>query len=111
MYTIGVLLFPAYKQWPNLATRLKWAGLPTMATALIAGSFANKVSHLVLSQGVLYAIGGSIVYYPTLAFLDEWFIQRKGLAYGIMWVRTTISTYRKGAPSDTPKGRYWHSRT
>jgi MFS family permease len=88
MYTIGVILFPAYKQWPKLATRSKWAGLPIMATALIAGSFANKVSHLVLTQGVLYAIGGSVIYYPTLMFLDEWFIQRKGLAYGIMWAGT-----------------------
>jgi MFS family permease len=88
MYTIGVLLFPAYKKWPSLATNSKWAGLPIMATALIAGSFANKVSHLVLTQGVMYAIGGSIIYYPTLVFLDEWFIQRKGLAYGIMWAGT-----------------------
>jgi MFS family permease len=88
MYTIGILLFPAYKKWPNLATRSKWGGLPLMATALIAGSFANKVSHLVLTQGVLYAIGGSVIYYPTLVFLDEWFIKRKGLAYGIMWAGT-----------------------
>ena len=87
-YTIGVLLFPAYKQWPRLATNSKWAGLPVMAAALIAGSFANTVSHLVLTQGVLYAIGGSIIYYPSLVYLDEWFIRRKGLAYGIMWAGT-----------------------
>ena len=88
MYAIGLLLLPAYKQWPGLATKSKWAGLPLMAAALIAGSFANTVSHLVLTQGVLYAIGGSIIYFPTLVFIDEWFIQRKGLAYGIMWAGT-----------------------
>jgi hypothetical protein len=86
MYMIGVLLFPAYKRWPNLANRSKWAGLPIMAIAMIAASFASKVKHLILTQGTLYAIGGSIVYYPTLVFLDEWFIVRKGLAFGVMWV-------------------------
>jgi hypothetical protein len=86
MYMIGLLLFPAYKKWPRLANLSKWAGLPIMAMALIAGSFANKVSHLILTQGALYAIGGSVVYYPTLVFLDEWFIRRKGFAFGVVWV-------------------------
>ena len=88
MYMIGVLLFPAYKKWPRLANDSKWAGLPLMAVALIAGSFAKDVKHLILTQGALYAIGGSIVYYPTLVFLDEWFIRRKGFAFGVMWAGT-----------------------
>jgi len=88
MYSAGLVLFPAYKQYPRLANYLKWAGLPLMATGLVAGSFAQTVSHLIATQGVIYAIGGSIVYYPTLVWLDEWFIQKKGLAYGIMWAGT-----------------------
>ncbi|KAI4248780.1 MAG: hypothetical protein L6R40_000791 [Gallowayella cf. fulva] len=36
-----------------------------------------------LTQGVLYAIGGSMLYWPTLIYLGEWFIKRKGLALGI----------------------------
>lgn len=87
MYLAGLLLFPAYKQWPRLATTSKWMGLPLMAVGLIAASFAQTVKQLVLTQGAIYAFGGCIVYYPTLLFIDEWFIQRKGLAYGIMWAR------------------------
>ncbi|KAI9741507.1 MAG: hypothetical protein M1818_004313 [Claussenomyces sp. TS43310] len=85
MYMVGLILFPAYKKWPRLANTSKWLGLPLMATGLIAASFVNTVDHLVLTQGAIYAIGGCIVYYPTLLFIDEWFIRRKGLAYGIMW--------------------------
>ncbi|KAL3425890.1 major facilitator superfamily transporter [Phlyctema vagabunda] len=91
MYFIGLLLFPAYQKWPHLANRSKWAGLPFIAIALIAGSFATKVSHLIMSQGVLYAIGGSLVYCPTLVFLDEWFIRRKGLAFGVMWAGSGVA--------------------
>jgi hypothetical protein len=86
MYMSGLILFPAYKKWPKLAERSKWFGLPLMAAALIGASFANNVTHLILTQGVLFALGGSIVYCPALAFVDGWFIERKGLAFGIMWV-------------------------
>jgi len=86
MYMIGMLFFPAYKKWPWLANVSKWAGVPLMAASLVAGSFATKVSHLIITQGALYAIGGSIVYCPALTFVDEWFVHRKGLAFGVMWV-------------------------
>jgi hypothetical protein len=85
MYMSGLLLFPAYKKWPRLPNTSKWAGLPLMAAGLIAASFANSVNHLILTQGVIYAIGGSIIYNPTCLLMDEWFIQRKGFAYGVLW--------------------------
>lgn len=93
MYMAGLLLFPAYKTWPKLADRSKWVGLPLMATALIAASFANNVNHLLLTQGVLFALGGSVVYYPALVFVDGWFIERKGLAFGIMWVSQSFLSF------------------
>jgi MFS family permease len=88
MYMAGLALFPAYIIYPRPANTLKWAGLPIMAASLIAASFCSTVPQLIATQGVIYAIGGSIVYYPTLVWLDEWFIQRKGFAYGIMWAGT-----------------------
>jgi hypothetical protein len=88
MYMAGLALFPAYKIYPKLAKILKWASLPIMAAGLVAGSFANTITQLIATQGVIYGIGGSIVYYPTLVWLDEWFVQKKGLAYGIMWAGT-----------------------
>ncbi len=85
MYMIGLVIFPAYKQWPRLASISKWAGMPIMAAGLIGASFAQSVNQLIVTQGAVYAMGGCIIYYPTLMYIDEWFIQRKGLAYGIMW--------------------------
>jgi hypothetical protein len=86
MYIIGLVLFPIYKKWPRLRNLSPYAGLPIMAVAVASASFANKVWHLILTQGVLYGLGGSIIYYPTILFVDEWFIRRKGFAFGIMWV-------------------------
>jgi hypothetical protein len=86
MYMSGLLLFPAYKNWPRLARTSQWAGMPLIAAALVSASFANKVNYLILTQGAMYGIGASIIYCPTILFVDEWFIRRKGLAYGVLWV-------------------------
>jgi hypothetical protein len=86
MYMAGLLLFPAYKKWPYLANTSKWVGMPLMSAGLIAASFANDVNTLIITQGAIYAIGGSITYFPAILFVDEWFIQRKGLAFGVLWV-------------------------
>lgn len=90
MYMSGLFLFPAYKKWPRLAQTSQWAGMPLMAAGLTAASFADKVNHLILTQGVLYGVGASVIYCPTLLFIDEWFIERKGLAYGVLWVRSPL---------------------
>lgn len=63
-----------------------------MCTSLAISSFATKIWHLMLFQGVLYSIGGGIAYSPMILFVNEWFIRRKGIAFGIMWVSTLNST-------------------
>ncbi|KAL9583778.1 MAG: hypothetical protein Q9212_002516 [Teloschistes hypoglaucus] len=91
MYLSCPILFAAFKRWPTIRRSFTLVGLVINATAIIAASFATKVSHLILTQGILYAIGGVMVYCPTIVFLDEWFIRRKGLAFGMMWAGTGVS--------------------
>jgi MFS family permease len=52
--------------------------------ALLASSFATKLWHLLLTQGFLYGVGCVIFYYSVLSMLNEWFVRRRGLAYGLM---------------------------
>lgn len=59
--------------------------LPLLSLSLIASSYARTVSHLILTQGLLYALSGCYLYYPIFLWVDEWFVRRKALAYGIMW--------------------------
>ena len=62
------------------------AGVVTMAAALAISSFATSVAHLIITQGVLYGLGGSVSYSTCLLLQDQWFEKRKGLAFGIMLV-------------------------
>ncbi|KAI0102072.1 major facilitator superfamily domain-containing protein [Nemania sp. FL0031] len=66
-------------------------GLVIMSLALALSSFATTTTHLILSQGVFYGIGGGITYCPCIVYLGEWFVNRKGLAYGIMWSGTGLA--------------------
>lgn len=78
-------IFALLHRFPNHRRYFTVAGQIITVIALIGASFASKVWHLILTQGVLYAVGGSLLYFPTVAFLDEWFIKRKGFAFGVMW--------------------------
>ncbi|KAI4244307.1 MAG: hypothetical protein L6R40_003033 [Gallowayella cf. fulva] len=91
MYLSCPILFAVFKRWPHIRRSSTMTGLAINTAAIVAASFATQVSHLILTQGVLYAIGGVMIYCPTIVFLDEWFVRRKGLAFGMMWAGTGVS--------------------
>jgi hypothetical protein len=76
----SLLKFPSFKLWSLPC------GMIIMCISLAASSFATNVPTLIATQGVLYGIGGSLAYCPSLLWLEEWFSRRLGLAFGIMWV-------------------------
>lgn len=71
-------------KYPRLQHRMIWFGWALCVVSLVGSSFATKVWHLIIMQGVLYGIGFLIIYYPLLNMLNGWFVKRRGLAYGVM---------------------------
>ncbi|MCJ1478846.1 hypothetical protein MMC13_007530 [Lambiella insularis] len=88
MYLGLPLVFAMLQRWPNIRRACTVIGLLIMCAALAISSFCNTVWQLILTQGIMYAVGGTVAYAPTIIFIDEWFIQRKGFAYGVMWAGT-----------------------
>lgn len=78
------------QRWPAQRKNASIGGLILIVTALLAASCATSVVHLILTQGILYGFGGALLYNPFLFYLDEWFIRRKGLAYGIFFSGTGL---------------------
>ncbi|KAK3692616.1 MFS monocarboxylate transporter [Podospora appendiculata] len=91
MYLDGPLVMALLRRYPRQGRWSPILGLLIMCAALAASSFSTSVTHLIVTQGILYALGGSIVYLPCIVYLDEWFVRRKGLAYGIMWSGTGLA--------------------
>ena len=79
------ITFTFLTRYPRLRRHCGPAGLFVTIGSLILSSFATKVWQLIASQGVLCAIGSGLLFSPTSLYLDEWFIVRKGMAYGTMW--------------------------
>jgi MFS family permease len=93
MYLIAPVVFTFLSQFPHQRRKCTVVGLALVVLSLIAASFANTVPQLIATQGVIYALGGSLLYAPVIVWLDEWFVARKGLAYGVMWAGTGTSGF------------------
>ncbi|KAI9840107.1 MAG: hypothetical protein M1837_001911 [Sclerophora amabilis] len=76
------------QRWPHRNRLSMITGVGVVTAALLASSFASNIWHLILTQGILYGLGGILTHTPTLFYLDEWWVRRKGLAIGLMGAGT-----------------------
>jgi hypothetical protein len=59
--------------------------------SLVAGSFASTLGSLIFTQGVLYGVGFVIFYYPIISLVNEFWIARRGMAYGLLCSASGVS--------------------
>ncbi|CAG8418948.1 unnamed protein product [Penicillium salamii] len=76
---------------PKIARWVSTIGVVIMCLSLALSSFSTNVTHLLLSQGIGFGIGGCLAYTPTILFMSEWFVKRKGLAFGVVWAGSGVS--------------------
>ncbi|GAW26778.1 putative major Facilitator Superfamily protein [Rosellinia necatrix] len=58
-------------------------GVILLPTGFVSASFATKVWHLYLSQGMCVGTGIGLVYIPATAVIPQWFTRKRSLASGI----------------------------
>ncbi|KAK9693242.1 hypothetical protein K7432_013998 [Basidiobolus ranarum] len=63
--------------------KLVGLGSILLPLGILLASFATELWHLFLTQGVLYGIGASFVFFPSVGIIAEWFSKKRGLASGI----------------------------
>ncbi|KAG0379591.1 hypothetical protein BGX24_012548 [Mortierella sp. AD032] len=80
-YLVGLFSGAISDRWGYRATSI--AGTGIMTAALVLASFSTQLWHLYLSQGLLFGIGASLVYFPSVAAPTHWFEKKRGLAMGI----------------------------
>lgn len=68
------------------------AGAFVQAGAYIAASFATRMWHLYLSQGLLNGIGIGMVFITANAAIPLWFAKRRGMANGIFTAGSGIGS-------------------
>ncbi|KAI1477812.1 major facilitator superfamily domain-containing protein [Daldinia eschscholtzii] len=60
------------------------AGWPLCILGLMAASFTSSVNGLIGTQGFLYGLGFVTLTYPIISMLNEWWVVRKGMAFGLI---------------------------
>ncbi|KAF9975398.1 hypothetical protein BGZ73_000962 [Actinomortierella ambigua] len=73
-------------------------GTVIMTAALVLASFCHEVWQLYLTQGIMFGIGASLVYYPAIGAPSHWFSTKCGMATGIAVSGTGIGGL-VGAPA------------
>lgn len=80
----ALLLSPAatvsVRKFGTRATML--AGCVCEAASLICASFATRIWHLFLTQGVLFGFGMGLMFVPSVGIVPQWFTTKRSLANG-----------------------------
>ena len=90
MYLAVPFVMSLLTRFPRLRPWCGPLGL-LVSVASLAGSSAPGASEgasaapLIATQGVLYALGCAFLFGAASLCLDDWFVDRKGFAYGVMW--------------------------
>ncbi|TFK52175.1 MFS general substrate transporter [Heliocybe sulcata] len=90
MYFDGPIVYSLAIKYPYLRRPAIFCGTVICFLSLFGASYASKVEQLVILQGVMYAIGGSLVYHPCISYTSEWFVARRGLANGVIYAGTAV---------------------
>ncbi|KAK8913123.1 hypothetical protein H634G_08626 [Metarhizium anisopliae BRIP 53293] len=85
MYLMMPVAFLLLHRHPRLRRWCGPLGLLVTVASLVSSAFVDSVGGLIATQGVLYAVGCGLLFSPISMYMDEWFVQRKGMAYGVMW--------------------------
>ncbi|KAJ6585406.1 major facilitator superfamily domain-containing protein [Mycena capillaripes] len=88
IYCSGVFINPIAARYPHHRRKSILLGAALCCGTLFAASYATEIFQLILLQGVFYAIGGSILYLPCISYMSEWFVERRGMANGILFAGT-----------------------
>ncbi|CCF33631.1 monocarboxylate transporter [Colletotrichum higginsianum] len=86
IYFLGApLAAPLVKRFHLYQRHMVVVGWALCVASLVGASFADSVPGLIATQGVLYGFGFLMLYFPVLRMLNEWFVARRGLAYGVLY--------------------------
>ncbi|TPX17724.1 uncharacterized protein E0L32_002825 [Thyridium curvatum] len=90
-YLGAPVIMPFIQRYQRWQRQMIWIGWPICIIGLALGSFASTLEVLILTQGVAYGLGFLIFYYPILSMVNEYWVARRGMAYGVLCGASGVS--------------------
>ncbi|TID19646.1 putative Mch2p [Venturia nashicola] len=66
-------------------------GLVFVVTSSLGAAYSTTPAQIITTQGFLYGIGSGFLFAPSISFIDEWFLERRGLANGIFFGSNNVA--------------------
>ncbi|KAI4140413.1 MAG: hypothetical protein LQ341_003844, partial [Variospora aurantia] len=85
---IATYLVRKYRRWQQEAI---WTGFAISIIGLAAAGWAEDFGSLLATQGCIFGLGLMIMFYPIFNMMNDWFLERRGLALGIICASTGIT--------------------
>ena len=80
------ILFQVLPKAAKYRQTLVLIGITIMILSLVLASYANKAWQIVLTQGILYGIGGICLNFVHVSVFSEWFDKKQSQAMSIIWL-------------------------
>jgi MFS family permease len=80
MMSLGLFISPIIMRLGYRRTMC--IGTVVAPLGLILASFATQLWHIYLSQGILFGLGATFVFSPSIGLPSQWFVKRRAFATG-----------------------------
>ena len=80
------ILFQLLPKAAKYRQTLVLMGITIMILSLILASYAKEAWQIVLTQGILYGIGGILLNFVHVSIFSEWFDKKQSKAMSIIWL-------------------------
>ncbi|TNY22283.1 MFS monocarboxylate transporter [Rhodotorula diobovata] len=85
MYIMPLFILNFYRRYPEWVKPILWGSALINCLGMLVASWATEVWQLILLIGVVGGFSGAFLYAPVLMWLNTWWVQRRGLASGIVF--------------------------
>ncbi|KAE8383719.1 MFS general substrate transporter [Aspergillus bertholletiae] len=99
------------RRFPKYQRQQIWLGWPLCILGLLSASFTTSVNGLIGTQGLLYGLGFVLLSYPIVSMVNEWWIARKGMAFGLISASSGITGAFLPFIIEALLGRYGYKTT
>ncbi|GAA6012733.1 hypothetical protein JCM11491_002545 [Sporobolomyces phaffii] len=89
-YFFPIIVVNGFRRYPEYAKPILLASAALYSLSMLAASWSTTIYQLVLLQGVVCGMTGAVLYAPVVMHLNSWFVERRGLASGIIFAGTGI---------------------
>ena len=80
------ILFQLLPKGARYRQTLVLIGITIMLLSLVLASYSHKAWQIVLTQGILYGIGGILLNFVHVSIFSEWFDKKQSQAMSIIWL-------------------------